>query len=72
MSGNVVDLICEKDKKKVKSDKVVCEHLEEYCKFRGACIINLMTREDMRDKRLSAEGEKNCPCRCSADEENNE
>ena len=72
MSGNVVDLICEKYKKKVNSEKVVCEHLEEYCKFRGACIINLMTREDLREERRSPESEKECSCCCSADEEKDE
>ena len=72
LSGNVVDLICEKYKKKVKSEKVVCEHLEEYCKFRGACIINLMTCEDLREKRRSTESEKECACHCPAEEEKNE
>jgi len=43
-----MELTCDKYKQKMKSETALCEHLEEYCKFRGACIINYLTRERLR------------------------
>ena len=60
-----MDLFCEKYKEKVKQESAVCEHLEEYCKFREACLINFMTRERLREERLDPEGvdtKNNCCC----------
>ncbi|MDT8335337.1 MAG: phosphoribosyl-AMP cyclohydrolase [Desulfurivibrionaceae bacterium] len=45
-----MDLFCEKYKKKLGREKG-CTHLEEYCKFREACIVNFMTRERQREER---------------------
>lgn len=46
-----MDLFCEKYKIKISREGAVCTHLEEYCKFREACIINFMTRERQREER---------------------
>lgn len=46
-----MELTCDKYKIKMESEKALCEHLEEYCKFRGACIINFITRERQRRER---------------------
>ena len=47
-----MQLFCEKYKVVVEDgEHAVCEHLEEYCKFREACIINFITREKMRPER---------------------
>jgi hypothetical protein len=50
-----MELICEKYKVKMTEDEAQCAHLEEYCKFRTACIINLLTREKVRAARCSPE-----------------
>jgi len=47
-----MELTCDKYKEKMESETALCEHLEEYCKFRGACIINFLTRERLRRGRL--------------------
>ena len=66
-----VDLICEKYKKKVEAENAFCEHLEEYCKFRDACIINFMTRERLREERRDSEsGDTGNNC-CGAVEKEN-
>ena len=57
-----MDLICEKYKKKFSSEDAVCAHLEEYCKFREACIINFMTKERQREERRQQDSE----CQCCA------
>ena len=46
-----MELTCEKYKEKLKDGEIVCSHLDEYCKFREACIINFMTREQDREER---------------------
>jgi hypothetical protein len=66
-----VDLICEKYKMKVEAESAVCEHLEEYCKFREACIINFMTRERLREERRDSEnGDTEDNCCCATSKEN--
>lgn len=50
-----MELTCDKDKTRMASETAFCAHPEEYCKFRGACIINFITTERMRRER--AEGE---------------
>lgn len=50
-----MELICEKYKVKMLEVEAQCAHLEEYCKFRTACIINLLTRERAREARRGPE-----------------
>jgi hypothetical protein len=50
-------LTCDKYKIKMESETARCEHLEEYCKLRGACIINFLTRERLRREQAEGEGE---------------
>jgi phosphoribosyl-AMP cyclohydrolase len=50
-----MDLICEKYKKKLSPEGALCANLEEYCKFREACIVNFMTRERLREERLGGD-----------------
>lgn len=57
-----MDLICEKYHKKFSPEDAVCVHLEEYCKFREACIINFTTRERQREERR----EQDTACQCGA------
>ncbi len=52
-----MELTCDKYKKKMESETAICEHLEEYCQFRGACIINFLTRERQRRDRAEGDGE---------------
>lgn len=40
-----MELVCEKYKEKVDSEKAVCRRPTEYCKFRGACLLHFLTRE---------------------------
>ena len=39
-------LFCEKHKESMDSDNARCVHPTEYCKFRTACIIHFMGREN--------------------------
>ncbi len=57
-----MDLICEKYQKKFSAEDAVCAHLEEYCRFREACIINFTTREQQREERR----EQDSVCKCRA------
>lgn len=50
-----MELLCEKYKVKMAEVEAQCAHLEEYCKFRPACIINLLTRERAREARRGPE-----------------
>jgi phosphoribosyl-AMP cyclohydrolase len=50
-----MDLICEKYKKKLSGEGALCVNLEEYCKFREACIVNFMTRERLREERQAGD-----------------
>ena len=56
LTADQMELTCDKYKIRMESEAALCEHLEEYCKFRGACIINFLTRERLRRER--AEGEE--------------
>lgn len=56
-----MDLFCEKYRIKISREGAVCTHLEEYCKFREACIINFMTRERQREERRNEEAADQCP-----------
>lgn len=46
-----MELICQKNNKKMQSDNVRCEHGSEYCKFRASCMINFISQERERDER---------------------
>jgi len=46
-----MELICEKYQDKMAEGEAICVHLEEYCQFRKACIINFLTRERQREAR---------------------
>lgn len=48
---NIVDLTCDKYQKSLKTEDAVCINLEEYCKFREACVINYITRDRQREER---------------------
>ncbi len=50
-----MELICEKYKVKMTEAEAECAHLVEHCKFRSACIINLLTRERARAVRRGPE-----------------
>ena len=53
-----MELTCDKYKKKMESETASCEHLEEHCKFRGACIINFLTRQRLRRERDARAGQR--------------
>lgn len=40
-----MELVCEKYKEKVDSQKAVCRRPTEYCKFRSACLLYFLARE---------------------------
>ena len=40
-------LFCEKYKEEVDAETAVCRGPTEYCKFRGACIIQFQTKENL-------------------------
>ena len=67
-----MELTCEKYKEKLKNDKAFCTHLEEYCKFREACIINFMTREQDREKRQTGKASADAAGSKQAPENNEE
>ena len=46
-----MERFCEKYQEKMDE----CTHLEEYCRYRTACVINFLTRERQRNSRRSAE-----------------
>lgn len=50
-----MELICEKYNVKMIEAEAECAHLVEHCKFRSACIINLLTRERDREARRGPE-----------------
>ena len=48
----ILELICEKYKKKEESDKIVCRHPDEYCKFRTSCMIHFISGESKSSARM--------------------
>jgi hypothetical protein len=50
--GGVLDLVCEKYKEKVDSAQARCSHPVEYCRFRTACMIYFIERDNKREQRL--------------------
>ena len=40
-----MELVCEKYKEKIDSEKAVCRRPTEYCKFRSACLLYFLARE---------------------------
>lgn len=52
-----MELTCDKYKIRMESEEARCEHLEEYCKFRGACVINFLTRERLHRERSEGAAE---------------
>lgn len=50
-----MELVCEKYKEKVDSEKAVCRRPAEYCKFRNACLIHFLTREKAGDGKTAAD-----------------
>lgn len=51
-----MELVCEKHKDTMKAEGAYCHHPTEYCKFRTACLIQFMSREN-RAKAESAGNE---------------
>jgi len=51
MMTNIMELICEKYGQKMDSESARCHHPDEYCKFRSACIIHYIGREQARGSR---------------------
>jgi len=49
-----MELVCEKYKEKVDSEKAVCRRPTEYCKFRNACLIHFLAREKTGDGKMEA------------------
>ena len=41
-----MELVCEKHHEVMDSATAYCRHLSEYCKFRTACLINFMSKEN--------------------------
>ncbi|HET97326.1 MAG TPA: RNA polymerase II-associated protein [Desulfurivibrio alkaliphilus] len=44
-----MELLCEKYREKVREEEARCHRPLEYCKFRSACIINMLGRERDRE-----------------------
>jgi hypothetical protein len=49
-----MELVCEKYKEKVDSEKAVCRRLTEYCKFRSACLLYFLAREKVGEEKKEA------------------
>ena len=43
-------LICEKYKEEMLQQEAVCRHPNEYCKFRSACLIQFISKENKREE----------------------
>jgi phosphoribosyl-AMP cyclohydrolase len=41
-----MELFCEKHREKMAEDGAYCRHPTEYCKFRSACLIHFMSKEN--------------------------
>ena len=41
-----MELVCEKYKEKMPEDEACCRHPKEYCKFRSACMIQFVAKEN--------------------------
>lgn len=55
-----MELECIKYKEKVDAEAPVCNHPEDYCRFRTSCMIHFMEKENRRErKRMETVGEKN-------------
>ena len=50
-----MELVCEKYKEKVDSEKAVCRRHTEYCKFRGACLLHFLARERAGEEKKEPE-----------------
>lgn len=50
-----MELVCEKYKEKVDSDKAVCRRPKEYCKFRSACLLHFLAGEKTGEEKKEAE-----------------
>jgi len=50
-----MELVCEKYKEKLDSQKAVCRRPTEYCKFRNACLIHFLAREKSGEREEGAE-----------------
>lgn len=45
-----MELICEKYRERMAREQARCLRPNEYCKFRSACIINLLGRDRAREE----------------------
>lgn len=52
----VLELVCEKYKEKVDSEKAVCRRPKEYCKFRSACLLHFWAGEKTGAEKKEAKG----------------
>ena len=52
-----MELVCEKHHEEMGAEGAYCRHSTEYCKFRTACLIHFMSKEN----RAKAEGAANGP-----------
>jgi phosphoribosyl-AMP cyclohydrolase len=41
-----MELVCEKYQQKMLGDKAYCHHPTDYCKFRSACLIQFLSKEN--------------------------
>ena len=46
-----MELICQRNNKKMQSETAHCEHGSDYCKFRTSCMINFISQERDREER---------------------
>lgn len=45
-----MELTCEKYTEKTASDKAICRHPTEYCKFRSFCLIHFAAKENAKEE----------------------
>lgn len=53
-----MELICEKYKEKVAAEKAVCRRPKEYCKFRSACMIQFVSKQNAAKEDEPESGQK--------------
>lgn len=41
-----MELACEKYQQKMQQEGAYCHHPQDYCKFRSACLIQFMSKEN--------------------------
>ena len=52
-----MELVCEKYNEKMTAEEAECRHPNEYCKFRSACIISFMEKDNRKERKTANESE---------------